>query len=140
MFFARVARRLCHYLFLDAKSFTVTAIVVKNHEDMFIPHPHIQAVTAWAKAHPNVDGARQPRVMDALDAPVLRSTRNALGVLAGGGEADLHDGGDDSAEVAYEFLKELINDKYVRGEVCLRERFAPFVILIDGASGEPPQA
>lgn len=55
-----------------------------------------QAVATWARAHPPKHDGRQRRLIDPLDMPTLRSTRNALGVLAGGGEADLVD---DAAEV-----------------------------------------
>lgn len=60
-------------------------------------HAPTQAVAAWGRAHPS--STRQKKVLDDLDMPVLRSNRNALGVLAGGGGTDLTDDRDDSAEV-----------------------------------------
>lgn len=60
-----------------------------------LPHTTRQAVADWGRANPS--GTRRERVMGDHETPVLRSTRNALGVLAGGGEADL--AGDGSAEV-----------------------------------------
>lgn len=49
-----------------------------------------QVVAAWGFANRSTPRIR--RAVDDLDAPALRSTRNPLGVLAGGGEADLMDG------------------------------------------------
>lgn len=48
-----------------------------------------KVVAAWSRANPS--STRSARVVSDLDKPALRSTRNALGVLAGGGEADLAD-------------------------------------------------
>lgn len=61
-----------------------------------------KVVAAWGRANPS--STRSTRVVNDLDKPALRSTRNALGVLAGGGEADLADD-HGSAEVNYRSLK-----------------------------------
>ena len=53
--------------------------------------PFCKDVAAWARANPS--SIRTTRVVDDVDMPALKSTRNALGVLAGGGEADLTEAG-----------------------------------------------
>lgn len=66
-------------------------------EGIHVLLPLSQAVIAWGRTHPRTN-ARKSRVIDEFDMPVLKSTRNALGVLAGGGEADLVDN-EESGEV-----------------------------------------
>lgn len=73
----------------------VIAFLVRPQYPPPLPHTTRQAVADWGRANPS--GTRRTRAVGVHETPVLRSTRNALGVLAGGGEADL--AGDGSAEV-----------------------------------------
>ena len=66
-------------------------------------HGRLKTVEAWSFA--NLGTSCRRRARDDLERPALRSTKNALGVLAGGGETDLAEEG--SAEVTKSLSLEL---------------------------------